>query len=98
MNSFFKENRNKAFGIGATITGLGPVFFPQLVTILLNCYGPQGCILIIGGISMNIIVAALLLQPAKWHLKPQLDNASFAEKDSLHKIQSFVCGYLPYDG
>lgn len=94
MNSFFNEKRNKAFGIGATITGLGPIFFPQLVTILLNYYGAQGCVLIIGGISMNIIAAALLLQPVKWHLKPHQDDASFSEKDSLYKPQPSISGLV----
>lgn len=27
LNTYFKENRNKAFGIGATITGLGKYLF-----------------------------------------------------------------------
>lgn len=69
VNSYFKKNRNRAFGIGVTITGLGPILFPQLISTLLGVYGSQGCVLIISGIAMNIIPAALLLQPLKWHQK-----------------------------
>lgn len=69
VNSYFNRNRNKAFGIGVTITGLGPIVFPQLISYLLDIYGSQGCILIISGIAMNIIPAALLLQPVKRHEK-----------------------------
>lgn len=85
LNTYFKEKRNKAFGIGATITGLGPVFLPQLVSFLLTVYGAQGCVLIIGGIAMNILAAALLLQPVKWHQKKALEESSSEERDSLYK-------------
>jgi hypothetical protein len=49
MNTYFNQKRNKAFGIGIGITGIGPIFFPQLITVLLSFYGAQGCVLIIGG-------------------------------------------------
>ncbi|XP_055714006.1 uncharacterized protein LOC129808222 [Phlebotomus papatasi] len=68
LNSYFVVRRNKAMGIAITITGLGPIFLPQLVTILLAEYGVQGCVLIISAVSMHIILAGLLLQPIKWHL------------------------------
>jgi hypothetical protein len=84
VNTFFNEKRNRAFGVGATITGLGPIFLPQLITILLGIYGSQGTTLIIGGIAMNILAAALLLRPVKWH-KKVVDEVSQAEKDSLYK-------------
>lgn len=89
VNTFFKERRNKAFGIGATITGLGPIFLPQLVSVLLSFYGAQGCVLIIGGIAMNIVAAALLLQPVKWH-QPKPPEGS--EMDSLYKPQPSISG------
>lgn len=90
MNTYFKDKRNKAFGIGATITGLGPIFLPQLVSFLLGFYGAQGCVLIIGGIAMNIVAVALLLQPVKWHQRRNLDEASSGEADSLYKPQPSI--------
>jgi hypothetical protein len=33
LNTYFKENRNKAFGIGATITGLGNFIFLDYLNI-----------------------------------------------------------------
>lgn len=92
MNTFFNQRRNKAFGIGATITGLGPIFLPQLVTVLLGYYGAQGCVLVIGGIALNIIAAALLLQPVKWHQKKSSEVCSLEEKDSLYKPQPSISG------
>lgn len=92
LNTYFKERRNKAFGLGATITGIGPVLLPQLVSFLLGVYGAQGCVLIIGGIAMNIVAAALMLQPVKWHQKKYHDISSIEERDSLYKPQPSVSG------
>lgn len=90
LNTYFKERRNKAFGIGATITGLGPIFLPQFVSFLLGVYGAQGCVLIIGGIAMNIVAAALLLQPVKRHQKKRDASSSVEEQDSLYKPQPSI--------
>uniref|UniRef100_A0A1L8DEV9 Putative monocarboxylate transporter n=1 Tax=Nyssomyia neivai TaxID=330878 RepID=A0A1L8DEV9_9DIPT len=68
LNSYFVVRRNKAVGIAITITGLGPIFFPQFVTYLLGNYGVQGCVLIIGAFALHIVLAGLLLQPIKWHM------------------------------
>ena len=42
LNTYFKDKRNRAAGIGMTIAGLGPIFLPQLVSYLLGVYGTQG--------------------------------------------------------
>lgn len=67
LNTYFKVRRNRAAGIAMTITGLGPILYPQLISHLLDVYGSHGCILINSAIAMHIIVASLLLQPVKWH-------------------------------
>lgn len=77
LNSYFKKLRNKAAGVSMTLTGLGPIFFPHIVSFLLSKYGVQGATLIISAFSLHVIVAALLLQPIKWHMKDppvELDN------------------------
>jgi hypothetical protein len=43
---------------------------------------------------MNILAAALLLQPVEWHQKTVQDGASLAEKDSLYKPQPSVSGWV----
>lgn len=50
-----------------TVAGIGPIVYPPLIHYLLNEYDVDGCMLIIGGIALNMLVAALLLQPIKWH-------------------------------
>lgn len=67
LNTYFRKKRSKAAGTAVTITGLGPIFYPPLITALLSFYGVNGCVLILAGLSLHIIVAALLLQPIKYH-------------------------------
>lgn len=52
-----------------TLTGLGPIFYPPLISILLAVYGVTGCVIILAGISAHIFVAASILQPVKRHVK-----------------------------
>ncbi|XP_055597492.1 monocarboxylate transporter 13-like [Uranotaenia lowii] len=70
LNTYFVTRRNKAAGMAMTITGLGPILLPQLVSLLVSLYGPRNCLLIIGALSTHIIAAALLLQPVKRHMVP----------------------------
>ncbi|XP_017011094.2 uncharacterized protein out [Drosophila takahashii] len=69
VNTYFKQKRRRATGFSWTITGLGPIFFPQVSTFLLDYYGAQGSILIYAGIAMNAVLCALTLQPVLWHVK-----------------------------
>ncbi|XP_043949531.1 monocarboxylate transporter 14 isoform X2 [Drosophila biarmipes] len=69
VNTYFKQKRRRATGFSWTITGLGPILFPQVSTFLLDFYGAQGSILIYAGIGMNAVLCALTLQPVLWHVK-----------------------------
>lgn len=55
-----------------TLTGLGPIFYPPLITVLLATYGVTGCVMLLGGLCLHILAAALLLQPIKWHLRQRI--------------------------
>lgn len=68
-----------------TIAGIGLIVYPPLIQHLLNEYDVNGCMLIIGGIALNMLVAAILLQPIKWHLVPSTDEkkSEFLSKCSL---------------
>lgn len=69
INTYFRERRSKAMGFAMTATGLGPVFMPLVISKLMNIYGVSGTGLILAGLSLHSLVAALLLQPVKWHMK-----------------------------
>lgn len=64
-----------------TLAGIGPIVYPPLINYLLHVYDVSGCMLIIGAIALHMLVAAVLLQPLKWHLirdtsyfAPQMDS------------------------
>ncbi|XP_058128331.1 uncharacterized protein LOC131285901 [Anopheles ziemanni] len=78
LNTYFVVRRNKAAGIAMTITGLGPILLPQLVSLLLGLYGPRNCLLIIGALATHIVAGALLLQPVKWHMLPTIRESNAA--------------------
>lgn len=97
MNRYFIKNRNRAAGIAMTLTGIGPIIFPPIIVILNELYGVNGCIFILSAISMHMIVAALLLQPVRWHLKrieagDRQEMLQAKEKSSFKKcIIVFIC-------
>lgn len=83
LNTYFKERRNKATGFAMTITGLGPILMPQLINLLLKFYTTEQTIFIIGGLSLHAFVAAILLQPVKWHMKEKVDVEKADEDEEL---------------
>ena len=40
-NTYFTTKRGRAIGMGITITGLGPIIMPQVLSFLLSFYGVQ---------------------------------------------------------
>lgn len=69
LNTYFVEKRGIATGIAMSITGLGPILMPLLVSFLMDSYGVHGSGLILSALTLHSVVAALLLQPIKWHKK-----------------------------
>ncbi|XP_004535188.1 uncharacterized protein LOC101458121 [Ceratitis capitata] len=76
VNTYFKTRRRRATGFTWTITGLGPIIFPHISTMLLVYYGAQGTILIYAAATLNAFVCALTLQPVLWHTKKQKATAT----------------------
>ena len=67
INSYFVSRRGIAMGICQAGIGLGFIAVPYLVEAMLNNYGFRGTMLLLGGISLNSIVGALLYQPVERH-------------------------------
>ncbi|XP_053600039.1 uncharacterized protein LOC128669312 isoform X2 [Plodia interpunctella] len=68
INSFFKEKRARAVGAGMSMTGLGAIYMPLLMSTLMYAYGWRFAVLILSAICLHSLVAACLLRPAKWYL------------------------------
>nr|CAD7399970.1 unnamed protein product [Timema poppensis] len=69
LNSYFRKKRGKAMGYAMTLTGIGPIIMPLLISKMMSVYGVQGTGLILGALSLHSLVGAFLLQPIKWHMK-----------------------------
>ncbi len=84
--------------MAVTITGLGPILYPVLITALLSYYGVNGCVLILAAISLHITLAALLLQPIKYHLIDKTADEELADLNDTkecHKNNSW-CDFFPH--
>ncbi|XP_068158871.1 uncharacterized protein [Drosophila tropicalis] len=71
INTYFQKKRRKAAGFSWTITGLGPIFLPHLVTHLLSIYGVQATVLLFAAISLHSFVCALIYQPVRYHVSAE---------------------------
>ncbi|CAG2056632.1 unnamed protein product [Timema podura] len=56
-------------GYAMTLTGIGPIIMPLVISKMMSTYGVQGTGLILGALSLHSMVGAFLLQPIKWHMK-----------------------------
>lgn len=100
LNTYFVKRRGKVTGISFTITGLGPILMPQLVTVLMYQYGVQGTMIILAGISAHTMISALLLQPIKWHMKAEEledDNDKDGDEPENEKdTPLLISGNIPF--
>lgn len=69
LNTYFSKRRTKVTGYVTASYGVGTILFPQLVSFLLANFSVTDTMLVITAIFGNTLVAALLLQPVKWHMK-----------------------------
>lgn len=69
-----------ATGLSWTLTGLGPMLWPHVITILFAYYGESGTILLLSGFALHSLAGALLLQPVQWHSKSTIPKNVEDEK------------------
>ena len=50
-------------------SGVGSIIMPPLMIYAIDNYGLEGTLLIMGGISLNICVSAMLFRPAKFYMR-----------------------------
>ncbi|XP_046564476.1 monocarboxylate transporter 12-like [Haliotis rubra] len=65
----FVKRRSLANGISVAGSGVGQFVLPNLVRYLLNEYSYQGCMLIIGGLMLNVCVCGALMRPLSSYKK-----------------------------
>lgn len=62
---YFSTRRSLAMGLGFTGVGLSSFAFSPLFQYLVQLYGWRGALLILGGLSFNIMVSGALIRPLK---------------------------------
>ncbi|XP_075154462.1 uncharacterized protein LOC142228055 [Haematobia irritans] len=98
VNTYFKNHRRKATGFSWTLTGLGPIIFPHISTLLLAYYGAQFSILTYAAISLNAFICALTFQPVLRHCpKPDPEKAKETNGNTIQNDQDdYECKYCQY--
>lgn len=92
LNTYFKEKRRIATGLSWTITGLGPIIWPQVIAVILPLFEFEGTLLFFTGVAFNAVICAFVFQPVQWHVKQKTD-AEPERKRSLTPALSIECDY-----
>ncbi|XP_073834410.1 uncharacterized protein [Musca autumnalis] len=92
INTYFKNKRRKAAGFSWTITGVGPIVLPHLVTFLLSTYGVKGTVFIFAALSLHAFMCALIYQPVRYHA-PTSDPADTQPISVLEDNTQHLCKY-----
>ncbi|XP_015925477.2 monocarboxylate transporter 5-like isoform X1 [Parasteatoda tepidariorum] len=66
VNQYFEKYRSTASGIALSGACVGSVFFSFLIEYLTEQYGLQGTFLILSGVILHVIPAAMLLRSPSW--------------------------------
>ncbi|XP_049531255.1 uncharacterized protein LOC125948831 [Anopheles darlingi] len=69
VTSYFVRLRGLANGLCISGSALGSIILPPVLRYLLVTFGYRGACLIMGGITLNVWVAAIFYEPVEKHLK-----------------------------
>ncbi|XP_055716783.1 monocarboxylate transporter 12 isoform X2 [Phlebotomus papatasi] len=69
VTSYFVRLRGLANGLCISGSALGSIILPPVLRYLLETYGYRGACLIMGGVTLNVWVAAIFYQPVEQHMK-----------------------------
>lgn len=69
VTSYFVRLRGLANGLCISGSALGSIILPPVLRYLLVNFGYRGACLIMGGITLNVWVAAIFYQPVEKHMK-----------------------------
>ncbi|XP_015925499.1 monocarboxylate transporter 9 [Parasteatoda tepidariorum] len=83
VNQYFEKYRSTASGIAMSGACIGSVFFSFLIEFLRETYGLQGTFLILAGVILHVVPAAMLLKSPSWITNPETKPV---EKAQLKRI------------
>ncbi|XP_030756491.1 monocarboxylate transporter 13 isoform X2 [Sitophilus oryzae] len=88
VTSYFVKLRGVANGICISGSAFGSILLPPLLRVLLETYGYRGAVLIMGGITLNVFVAALFYDPVEVHFKKVKEEEDCALDEHPDPIQT----------
>ncbi|XP_055386301.1 monocarboxylate transporter 13 [Condylostylus longicornis] len=69
VTSYFVKLRGLANGVCISGSAFGSILLPPILRYLLEEYGYRGAVLIMGGVTLNVWMAALFYEPVEQHMK-----------------------------
>ncbi|XP_065165144.1 monocarboxylate transporter 9 [Atheta coriaria] len=83
VTSYFVRYRGLANGLCISGSAIGSIILPPLLRVLLEIYDYRGAVLLMGGITLNVLAAALLYHPVEDHMKrvPRDEKDNEIEED-----------------
>ncbi|XP_012160976.1 uncharacterized protein LOC101460513 isoform X2 [Ceratitis capitata] len=93
INTYFKNKRRRAAGFSWTLTGLGPIFLPHVVTLFVSYYGVQGTVFIFAALSLHSLVCALIYQPVRYHAPPPEIPEAAGDSGIAAGEAEYLCEY-----
>lgn len=94
VTSYFVKLRGLANGLCISGSALGSIILPPLLRYLLETYGYRGAVLIMGGVTLNVFVAAIFYEPVENHMirvprvKKSLDDIEEEDVGIVMKFES----------
>ncbi|XP_072947055.1 uncharacterized protein hrm isoform X2 [Epargyreus clarus] len=97
VTSYFVRLRGLANGICMSGSAFGSIILPPVIRLLLETYGYNGAVLILGGVMLNVWAAALLFQPVEEHMvkqyKDREDDEDGPQDDILFEEEEPIEAY-----
>ena len=91
LASYFEEKYSTAIAISQTGVAVGITVIPLLTQLLIDTYGWRGCMLMLGGINLHLVVSGALLTP----VTPNRNiNDSMKENQSEHAVGTSMHQHL----
>uniref|UniRef100_A0A2C9LN55 Major facilitator superfamily (MFS) profile domain-containing protein n=1 Tax=Biomphalaria glabrata TaxID=6526 RepID=A0A2C9LN55_BIOGL len=81
----FRERRSLANGLSVSGSGVGSFVLPNIMSLLLDQFGLSGCLLVLGGIMLNVSMFSLLIRPLTSYSKT---GSKFLHDDVSNKFRA----------
>nr|XP_044993657.1 monocarboxylate transporter 9 isoform X2 [Jaculus jaculus] len=84
---YFDSRRGLALGLISTGSSVGLFIYAALQRVLIEFYGLDGCLLIVGALALNILACGSLMRPL------QVSNCTLPEKTAPENVPDRYCMY-----